>query len=389
MLKTKSKVLLVLFLIMIFISSCCYATSDVAITTETDTTTTPEESTHTHEEPSWTNSDLFVCEDTVNISNVVDGNAFIIGKDVTISGEIGGDLFVLADKLNIEGGYIYSSIFACANEITINGVVYDVYAICNTFNIESNGFIYRDLKITSANLNINGMIRRNAFISAENINFVESTQPLIGGNLNYSSKSEIAIPENVVTGEVNYTPANIKTNNNNNVVGTISSYVFDLIRTLISTFVITLFLLWLTPKFVERVGNIKVSKSFISLGIGFATPIAFVLASILLIISVLGLSIFSHLLLVFTLLVYIGFSITSIFFGKLFTKLLKVEGKVKFVLFTLVSSIILWVISQIPFVGGFFAIITCLFGIGLTLVNIFVKNEKVKEVETAEVEVKE
>ena len=389
MLRTKSKVLLVLFLIMIFITSCCYATSDAAITTETDTTTTPEESTHTHEEPSWTNSDLFVCEDTVNISNVVDGNAFIIGKNVTISGEIGGDLFVLADKLNIEGGYIYSSIFACANEITINGVVYDVYAICNTFNLESNGFIYRDLKITSANLNINGMIRRNAFISSENINFAESTQPLIGGSLNYSSKSEISIPENIVTGEVNYTPISIKNDTNTNVVGIILSYALDLIRTLISTFVITLVLLWLTPKFIERVGNIKVSKSFAALGIGFATPIAFVLASILLIISIIGVDIFAHLISSFTLLVYIGFSITSIFFGKLFTKLLKIEGKVKFVLFTLVSSIILWVLSQIPFVGGLFGIITCLFGIGLTLVNIFVKNEKVKEVETTEVEVKE
>ena len=132
-----------------------------------------------------------------------------------------------------------------------------------------------------------------------------------------------------------------------------------------------------------------VPKVFTFIETGFATPIAFVLASILLIISIIGVDIFAHLISSFTLLVYIGFSITSIFFGKLFTKLLKIEGKVKFVLFTLVSSIILWVLSQIPFVGGLFGIITCLFGIGLTLVNIFVKNEKVKESETTEVEVKE
>ena len=69
-----------------------------------------------------------LAEDKVTIDKVVDGNAFVAAKEVTVTGEIGGDLFVVADKVTIEGGYVYSSLFVCANEVTINGVVYDVYA---------------------------------------------------------------------------------------------------------------------------------------------------------------------------------------------------------------------------------------------------------------------
>ena len=385
MLKTKSKILLVVFLALVLVSSYCFATveprtSEEQTTSEGDVTAISEtegEAVPTSEEDeasSWTNGDLYVCKDKVEISNVVDGNAFVIGKEVTVSGEIGGDLFVIADKLNIEGGYIYSNIFACANEITINGVVYDVYAACNTFNLESNGFVYRDMKVTASNININGKVRRNAYVAAENMSFNEEAGTLIYGSLHYSSKEQIEIPEEAVTGEITYTAEGVQTEVS--IVNIIFSYLLNLLKTLLFTFVITMLLLWLTPKFVERVGNMGVGKSFASLGIGFGTPIALVVVAILLIISGIGTSIFVASTFAFVLLALIGSSITSIFFGKLFTRIFKMEGNVKFVLFTLVSCLILWAISQIPFVGPVLSFIISIFGIGTTIVNMIVRKDK-------------
>ena len=395
MLKTKSKILLALFLVLALISSYCFATveprtSEPVTTSEGDISAiseTESEAVTTSEEDttaSWTNGDLYICDDKVEVSNVVDGNAFIIGSEVTISGEIGGDLFVLADKLNIDGGYIYSNVFACANEITINGVVYDVYAACDTFNLETNGFIYRDMRVTTSDLNINGKVRRNAFVSAENMNFNAEAGTLIYGSLHYSSKSQIEIPEEAVTGEITYTPVSIDTNNN--VANNILSYVLDLLQTLLFTFVITIILLLLTPKFVERVGKMGVGKSFASLGIGFVVPIALVVVAILLLISSVGASIFAVSIFAFILLALIGNTVASIFFGKLFTKVFKMEGNVKFVIFTLVSSLIFWAISIIPVIGPIFSLIVSIFGIGTTVVNMISRTEKVKEEKT---EVKE
>lgn len=387
MLKTKSKILLISFLLILLFSSHCFATIEPRTseepTTEGDSVVTSEngdneisETTTENENPSWTNGDLFSFENKVTISNVVDGNAFVIGKEVTITGEIGGDLFVIADKLNIEGGYVYSSIFACANEITINGVVYDVYATCNTFNLESNGFIYRDMKVNASTINMNGKVRRDAYIDANSINFKDSNEPIIYGSLNYSSKSEISIPEESVEGEINYSASNVK--GENNVFKTVLSYILDLLTTLLLTFVVTLILLWLTPKFIERVNNMNVVKSFISLGIGFLAPIVLVIVGLLLILSSVGISIFVCSMFAFIIIAYIGFAITSIFFGNIFTKLLKMEGTIKFVLITLAVSTILWIICQIPVLGVICSFVISIFGIGTTLVNMVLRKEDAK-----------
>ena len=62
------------------------------------------------------------------------------------------------------------------------------------------------------------------------------------------------------------------------------------------------------------------------------------------------------------------------------------EGNVKFVIFTLVSSLIFWAISIIPVIGPIFSLIVSIFGIGTTVVNMISRTEKVKEEKT---EVKE
>lgn len=386
MLNTKSKILVALFLVFVLVSSYCYATIEPRTSEGEPVTTSDEavmpisegqETSTTNEQSNWTNTDLFVSNDTVTVSNVVDGNAFVIGREVTISGEIGGDLFVIADKLNIEGGYIYSSLFACAKEIRINGVVYDVYAVSDNFTLESNGFIYRDMKVTASNVTMNGKVRRDAYVSTSNITFAENTDTTIYGNLHYSNKSELSIPEGAVAGEVKFSQTT--SNSKNSVASVIFSRVLDLIGNLLFTFIATLLLLWLTPKFIDRVANSGVAKSFISLGIGFATPIAFVIASFLLILSGIGVSVFVGGLFAFMILAFTGTTITSIYFGKLFTKLLKMEGNVKFVLFTLLSNLIIWAISLIPYVGDVIAVVLVLFGIGTTLVNMVWRKEKVEE----------
>ena len=170
--KSKIKVLISVLLILVLATSYCFATSNSEETplvttleeTAEDSNTTRENETNTDSNKKILSSnDIYICDSRVNISQLVDGNAFIIGDDVTISGEVGGDVFVIANKLTIDGSYIYNSVFAIANEININGVVYDVYSSCRTFNLQENGYIYRDLKLIADNVNISGRVKRNAY----------------------------------------------------------------------------------------------------------------------------------------------------------------------------------------------------------------------------------
>ena len=400
MLKKKSKILLsVLFVVLLLLSSVCLATEDTSLIDDSvvvtsDTNNTQEVDT-TSSTANWVNTDLYLSEDKVTIDKVVDGNAFVAAKEVTVTGEIGGDLFVVADKVTIEGGYVYSSLFVCANEITINGVVYDVYAISNNFNLESNGFIYRDLKVTGSNINLSGKIRRDAYISAKSLTLNEQSGTIVYGNLEYSTPSEITIPEGAVSGSVKYNVNTSNTEKETSIASIILGYVSEAIQALLLTFVLTVILLWLTPKFVNRVGNMSVGKSFASLGIGVITPVVLVIVALLLAISVIGLKMLLPATFIFVVFSLIASSITSIFFGKLFTKLLKTDSKVKFVLFTLLSNLVLWLLTKIPFVGGFIGFLIYAFGIGTLLVNIVCKkevvvekNEKVEKSEVKTVEAK-
>ena len=376
MLKSKLKIALILFLAIILVSGISFATSETVSDDATTISESLEESTSSIDD-SWVKTDLFICEDNVVVEDIVDGNAFIVGKNVTIKGEIGGDLFVVAEKLNIDGGYVYSSIFACASDITINGIVYDVYAIGSNFTLGENGFVYRDLKVSGENININGKIKRDAYLYGSNYSITDSA--IVGGNLQYTADEDISIPENVITGEVN---RNVEQSVEKveSVGSIILSYVVDLIKTLLYTLVVVLLLLWLAPKFVDKVGQMSIAKDFASLGIGLAAFASVIVGSIILMITVVGLPLAISSIILLIILTSISFSITSIFFGKLFSKLLKIEGNVKFVLITLASSIVLWIISQVPVLGALANILITLFGVGAIIINIVCKKDtKVEE----------
>lgn len=423
--KTKFKFLLALMLVILLVSTYCYATEPADVeesadastaisqedltsllsnTTAENTTAVPSNS----DQPEWTYSDYFACEDTVTLTGIVDGNAYIIGKEVTIKGEIGGDLFVMAQKLNIDGGYVYSSIFAMAEEITMNGISYDLYAMCSSFKLESNGFVYRDFKVAGNDISLAGKIRRNAFIVGNNLSFDETVGTIIYGDLNYTSgAAEFTAPEGTVAGEVKYQQEKVEETDvdvDPNAVAKVSfgaivlRKIKELVSTLVTTLLVTLFFVLVAPKIVKKFSEMKVGKSFIALGIGvFSWPALIIVSSIvggialLLLIFSLGaidqlfyLSIILSAILFFVLLLLsvIGSAVTCTYFGKLIAKLIKKDSKLFIILFSLLSSLVLWIICLIPFLGGLVGFLAWTFGVGLLIINLLpCKKAKVEKAE--------
>lgn len=389
MLKNKSKIFMLFITCILLFSTVCFATVEPTTTSaeeNSDSQTienTAVESTDTNTDTSadttsaWTNEDLYLTGDKVTVSNVVDGNTFIFANEVTIesTAEIGGDLFVFASKLTVNGGYVYSSIFAFANEISINGVVYDVYAACTNFTLESNGFVYRDLKVSADHVAIEGKVRRNAFVTANDITFGEDTaSTYIYGNLSYTSPNTISVEEGMIAGEITKQEAGTAT-------GSVSSYITSGLTIVFTTLVIVLLLIWLAPNFVKRVSNMGVAKSFVSLGIGVATPIVAVLLSIILILTVVGISVFSSMLVGLIWIAMLATSITSLYVAGLITKLFKNSNRIMLIVFSLIASLVLWGLGFVPYVGGFLSVVFVLFGIGTTLVNIVYTKESTKKKE--------
>lgn len=152
---------------------------------------------------------------------------------------------------------MYSSLFTCANEVEISGLIYDLYAFSQNVNLK--GYVSRDIKVSASNFNISGMVGRNAFVSAKNISFgttneegTTTSNGVIYGDFNYSSTEEISIPENSVSGETHFTKITTNSNNEN-----IQSYILDLGTFVCAVAIIWLLLLWLAPKFQDKAGELS------------------------------------------------------------------------------------------------------------------------------------
>ena len=333
------------------------------------------------DENSFKKSDVYLAGDNITVDYIIDGNAFIIADTVTISSQIGGDAFICAKTINItEQGYIFSNLFAVSESLNIDGVVYDVYSCANTVTV--SGYIYRDLKATCDTLNIFGTIGRNAFASTSNINFMktngsEQSQVLaqgnVSGDLNYSSKSEISIPENVVAGNVNFSAATSSSK------GDILKYVISLLTFLVLVSIVWLLLSWLAPKFLTNAETLLTKKPLPVLGFGALTLILLPILAIILLLLKLASSAGLLLIVFYILLICLSTSIFLITVSNIICKKFNITKKALSFVVILVTSAILWGASFIPYIGILLKLVCMLFGLGILAKAILPSKKEIKE----------
>lgn len=318
--------------------------------------------------------DVYIIDNDVTLDYIVDGNIFIIANNVTINSQIGGDAFIIAKTINIEDkGYIFSNLFACADDVTISGVVYDLFTTAK--NITINGYIYRDIRVSSNNLNINGVIGRNAFVVANNIQFAEASYEQentnknyasINGNFNYYSPNEVSIPSReIVGGDINY-----QSTTKYDTFNTFLEYILSFGQFVTTAIIIWLLCLWITPKFLKNTNELLSKKLLPVIGYGILTPIVIVIAFIVLLllgitskVALLGLSLL-------LLLIAISSSIFVIAINRIICAKLKIEKTLPTLGILIISSTIIWLITLIPYVGIILKLIFSILGLGIVIKNL-------------------
>lgn len=388
MLKNKTKIIAVfLALILLFSTTCVFAdneTSDnepTAISTDisTDEIEDSVENMTTDaqaQEDSFKSSDAYLAGDNISIDYVVDGNLFVCADTVTIDSQIGGDAFIMAKNLVInENGYVYSNLFVIAESVELKGVVCDAFALSQNFNI-SGGYVYRDLKVACNTLNVNGPVGRNAYVSCSTMNFNtdEKTNGIIYGNLDYSANSEISIPENTVKGTVNYNAP--KVSPEKSIRSIIADYILDLGGFLAFVLIIWLVCLVLAPKFLANTNKYVGKKTLGILGYGLLALIAVPIACIILILLQLtsGFSLF--LLALYVLAIIVSKSLFTITANNYVCSKLKINKNTGIFGMLIVSGIVIWAITQIPYVGGLVSFVISVLGLGILVASILPKKSE-------------
>lgn len=325
-----------------------------------------------------TNHDVYLSGDSITIGSgeTVNGNAFVCAKTVTINGQIGGDLFVIADTLNIDGGQIYGNVFALSQSITLNGLIYDLYAACGTLTMGYDGVAYRDLKVNCDNATINGVVGKNINISAKTSLSLDS-DCIVYGDLNYSTASEITIADGLVKGTVNFDK--LAPTASDGILG----YVMAGLTLLVYVLVIWLLMSKLAPKFYDKVTKMPVKKLLLSILVGLVAMIVVPLVSIALFFTVIGIPVAFALIAVFAIILAISFATVSINLANMLASKVKVLAKFNNLFAVIIVTIVLWLITLIPYVGPIVNMLLVLCGFGMVLANIISKNKK--SVETAQV----
>lgn len=397
MLKNKLKLIVSILAIiaMLFTYSVCLAVdgesdttvSEEAVTTEATNTTSEEATTdestaeNANQNTDIVESDLYLMEPgSVTVDYVVDGNAFIIADTVTITSQIGGDAYIMANTINIEGGYVYSNLFAIGNNININGIVYDLYSMANSITVGDNGYIYRDVHAFTNDLNIFGAVGRNVATTCNNISFTsatdESSTGTIYGNLNYTAENEIAIDESYVEGDITFNQSTPTTNQN-----TIESYLYSLAIYVIMALAIYLLVIWLAPKFTNGSREVLAKKPLPVIGFGllglFIIPVVILLFMILQV----TIKVSFALLALYILLLFMASSIFILAVSESIANKINMQNKWQKLGMIILVAVVLWAIELIPYVGDFVIFASCVLGIGILITYILPKKSDKKEQE--------
>lgn len=327
-------------------------------------------------EDTYKSHDVYLTGDNVTIDYVVDGNLFVMADTVTINSKIGGDAFIMAKTINVgDQAYIFSNLFAIADSIDIKGVVYDVYALAQNFTV-SNGYIYRDAKLCCNTININGVIGRNAFVSCSNINFNtdENDKGIIYGDLTYSTPSELSFDKNIVTGNVTYKAP--KVSPEKSVREIVASYISDLGAFLAFVIIIWLVCLWVAPKFLNDTNKFVGKKTLNVLGTGLLTLIALPIACIILLLLQLTAGISLLTVAIYILALIVAKSIFTIVANNYLCSKLNINKNTGIFGMLIVSGVIVWVISELPYVGGIVSFIISVLGLGVLVSAILPEKAK-------------
>ena len=366
----KRLVLLVLACFLFFFSSSLASSEPVTAINDENSTQEDSDGSQTI---NIINTDLYVGEQNIVIEDAINGNVFAFGANVTVKGEIFGDLFVLTVTLTIEEtAVIHSNIFALADTMIVKGEVYDIYALANSFELDSSSYIYRDLKLYSQEVTLNGLIAKDAYIFANNITMPENARSLIGGNLHYTSTQEFTFPEEAVLGEIQYTPYE---ENSPSAGEIILSYVTNFINAIVYALVIILIIILGAPKFAEKISYALIQKSYISAGIGILAIVLIPFVAILAFATGFLTYISIVLLVIYGVVLASTLAIFGIAIGKYLVDKLKNPSKGKFILLSILSASVLWLTRLIPYIGGYITLFIFVVGLGVFIFTLFIRKD--------------
>lgn len=310
---------------------------------------------------------LYLADSSVTIDYPVEGNVFVMAQDLTISGNISGNVFALAQNLKIETtGSINSTLFVCAENVTIDGTVSDVFSISSNLTINNNARVMQDITAGGSTLKLGGTIGRNANFGFDEIYVSDSA--VILGDLSYSSRAA-AISEDIVSGTTSFKPIEEVKIEPKDII---KEKLNDLYTLLVVSLVIVLIVVYAMPKFADKEQKIVENKLAATFGYGALALILIPVACLILFCTILGILPSIALLLVYLFIIMqVATPLVAIAIAKIICQKINKHTNVFNLLFSMLLVLAIWVLELIPVLGSIVSLLTAILGLGIIVYAIF------------------
>ena len=363
--KLKFGILSIILVLIISISGISFATNDTSSDLQVNANNNTNQTSLA--------SDLYLTDDTIELTQNVEGNAFLFGKEVTVSSQIDGNLVIMADTVNItDDAYIDASVFVLAKTIQFDTLSSHLYAVCNELNISSDHGVYKDLYVLAKKVSMHGTVGRDAYIYADELSLSgNNSAGVIKGDLTYSLPEDIEFPEGSIVGEKNYSKkAEMKT------ALDFHEILLHFVNAIFAASLIYLILKFFLAKGLQKSSSClatKFGKVFLT---GLISLIVIPIVSVLLLFSKVGFVLGVILLAIYMLMLAIAPYFLSAILGRRMANNKTQTKVIVEYLITIAIALVISAVSIIPYIGLIVGLFISILGLGVIIYNIFFDSNK-------------
>jgi hypothetical protein len=329
-------------------------------------------------------SDHFAAGGLVNLTDTVAGDAFLAGGHVTVATEVQGDLVAAGGEVSI-GGSVGDDLYAAGGNVKVDAMVTgnarvaggDVEigpatviagAVSLTgAQIEFDGNSHGYLQASGASVRINGQVHGDAEVRSQELVIGPETQ--IGGKLVYRGPAAPTVPQGAVIAggiEFHQTDASHYLNETHEPIRETVSWIGKVLW-FVGVFVAATLFLLIFPGFSTRAADAIGRDPWRVLGLGLAVLVCVPFVVVMLLITIIGIPLALVVIPLYLLLLFLGWVVTALFVAQRGLGLVRSGQPVTLgwrLVALLLALVALWLVRQVPFVGGLVAFIALLAGIG-------------------------
>jgi len=329
-------------------------------------------------------SDYFGAGGMLNLTEPVGGDAILAGGHVATASEIRGDLVAVGGEVSV-GGAIGDDLYAAGGNLQFDAVVNgnarvaggDISVGPATIvagglsltggQVEFEGVAQEYLRASGGSVHLDGEVIGDAEVRAKELLIGPNAR--IGGRLVYHGPSEPMVSEGaVISGGVEF-----HAEDTGRYLRGVQPAVRDAATSLgtflwfVGVFVAGALFVLLLPGFTSESAAAIGRKPLPSLGLGLAILLCVPFVAVVLLITIIGIPVALLLMSLYLLVLFLGWITAALFVAQRGLAALRPGRPVTRgwqLLALLLGLVVLWLLQQIPIVGGWIGFVALLAGIG-------------------------